>query len=216
MSEEHASKQDTLNKIARDLFELRHDQRWAIDRLTTLSSNVQEMGWALKALLDFVSSGGGIGHTTIHVTAVELKPEESHMPPIDHMPLLQLPSSTVRAMLSVSNPRKADGSRVTSVTWSSSDESQVSLEAIPDSTVKVPDPNWVDPGDGSSAPLVDFIDTDGLPNSVFATYADTPLDAGDATVTVKAAGMADCDIEIKYSDPAVGHFAITGVQVPEA
>jgi len=144
------------------------------------------------------------GKLSIHVTAVELKPEDSEMPPIDHMPPLQLPSSTLRAKLSVVDPRKANGSRVTSVTWSSNNPTALPLEAIPDSTVKDADGNDVlDPADNQ--PLL-----------VFATYANTPLDEGEGLVTVRAAGMADCDIAVKYSDPPLGHFAITGVESPEA
>jgi hypothetical protein len=144
------------------------------------------------------------GHTNIHVTAVELKQEEPMPPTVDHMPPLQLPASTLRAKLSVVDPRNAGGTRLTSVTWSSSDEAQVSIEAIPDDTVK----------DENGAEVLDPVDN--LPLAVFSTYGNTPLDAGEATITVKAAGMADCDIVVKYSDPPVGHFAIVGVQAPEA
>lgn len=161
----------------------------------------------------------GAGRMQIQVTAVELKPEVEEvipMPPVDHMQPLQLPSSTVRAKLAIVDPRDASGQRVTSITWSSSDSSQVSLESIPEDTVKIPDPNWVDPGDGSSAPLVEKLDpTDSLPLKVFSVYANTPLDAGKATVTANAAGVAPCDIEVAYSDPPVGHMAINAMVVPE-
>lgn len=215
MSEER-SEHGHIERIDRALFDLRHDQKWSVDRIMALSANIIEMSIALRDLLAFVAGTPNQGHTSIQVTAVELKPQEIPMPPIDHMQDLQLPSSTVRAKLSVVNPRKADGSRVTSVTWSSSDESQVSLQAIPDSNVQVADPAWVDPGDGTTAPLIDEIDpVDGQANQVFATYANTPLDAGSATITVRASGMADCDVKVTYSDPPLGHFAITAVQAAE-
>lgn len=158
-----------------------------------------------------------LSRTTIHVVGVELKRKENEpMPPVDHMPPLQLPASTVRAKLSVVNPRKPDGSRVDSVTWTSSDETQLPLEAIADSTVMGADPNWVDPGDGSSAPIIELLDpADSLPLKVFSTYANTPLDEGQGTVTVRSASMADADILIKYSDPPVGHFAIVAVEAAE-
>lgn len=143
--------------------------------------------------------------TVIHVTAVELKPEDPTMvpPTTDHMPPLQLPSSTIRARLAVVDARKADGSRVTSVTWTSSNLAALPLEAIPDSTVKDAEGNEVlDPNDGQ--PLL-----------VFSTFANTPLDEGEGLVTVRSPGMADCDIVVRYSDPPVGHFAITATEAPE-
>lgn len=145
------------------------------------------------------------GRFTIHVVEVELKlKEDPAMPQTDHMPPIQLPASTLRAKLQVVDPRKADGTRVTSVSWTSSDNSQVALEAIADDVVKDADGN----------PVLDT--NDQQPLNVFSVFADTPLDSGKATITVSSAGMADCDIVVGYSDPPVGHFAISATAVPEA
>lgn len=160
---------------------------------------------------------------SIHVEAIELKPAKEPppmTPPTDHMPPLNLPASTLRALLSVVDPRKADGSRVTAVSWNTSDAAQLPLEAVADSTVKIPDPTWVDPDPTAVppnvAPLIDKLDAvDGLPLLVFKVYANTPLDAGSGLVTVGAEGMADADVQVTYSDPPVGHFAITAVQAAE-
>ena len=149
---------------------------------------------------------------TIHVTEVQLK--EREMPPVDHMPPLQLPTVSVRARLSVVDPRKADGSRATNPTWKTSDETQLPLEALPDTTAKDVDGNEIlDP-------------VDGLPLTVFQTFANTPLTAEEVealpekvaggTVTWSAPGMADVDIRINYSDPPLGHAAITAAEAPEA
>ena len=143
------------------------------------------------------------------------------MPPIDHTPPLDLASSSVRAKLSVVNPRLPDGSRVPSVTWSTDDETELPLEAAPDAIAQIPDPAWVDPGDGSTAPLIDWLDPDGTPNKVFSVYANTPLtpDPGtkaDGTVTCSAPGMASIDKLVRYGDAALGHFTLVATEAPEA
>lgn len=152
----------------------------------------------------------------IHVAAVELTQKESHMSSIDHMPPINLPASTLRALLKVVGSKKADGAYATGVTWTSSDETQVSIEAIADTNAQTPDPAWVDPNDGTTAPLIDLLDEAGNPVPVSSCYANTPLDTGTATVTVKAAGMTDADIVVSYADPAQGHFAIVASEASEA
>ena len=147
----------------------------------------------------------GRGHTSIHVVQVQLEPKENLMPPIDHMPPVQLPATTLRARLSVVNPRKADGTRVASVTWRTSNPTDLPLEAIPDSTVL----------DELGAEVLDPVDN--LPLKVFSTFANTPNEiSGEGTITVAALGMVDCDVKIAYSDPPLGHFALVTVETPEA
>ena len=161
---------------------------------------------------------------TIHVVAVEVgrKPnKEVQMPPVDHMPDFTLPSSSIRAVLAVVGPKKADGSYATSPIWSTSDATTLPLEAIPDSVVEGPDPSWVDPGDGSTAPIVPLLDANGLQAPVYKTYANTPLTPAEGTsvgalVTWSAPGMADVDLRVVYGDPALGHAAITAGEAPEA
>jgi hypothetical protein len=114
------------------------------------------------------------------------------MPPIDHAPDLQLPSSTKRALLQIDNPRSVDGSAFAgAITWTTSDETQGPLEAVADTT-----------------------NADG--NRVAQVFGNTPLDAGEFTVTASGEGFASCDIKVKYSDPPVGHFMITGSVADEA
>lgn len=146
----------------------------------------------------------------IHVVNVKLS--EDPMPPVDHMPDFTLPSTSVSAGLSIVNPRKPDGSSVTSITWSSSDDATLPLEQVADTTIQIPDPNWIDPGDGSTAPLVDV--------PVYNVKALTPLkpDPGvfvSGVVTAEAAGMVNVDIKIVYGDPPLGHMAITAAVLPE-
>lgn len=163
------------------LFALRHDQQWLIDRVVALTEAVLRLTAEI---------GTRPGSNSIHVAALELK--ETHMPPVDHAPDLQLPSSSVRALLQIVNPVAADGTPFTGpITWTSSDDSQLPLEAVADST----DPNGA---------------------RIAQVFANTPLDAGTGVVTAAADGFASCDIKVTYSDPPVGHFAITGAVAPEA
>lgn len=171
------------------LFKLRHDQQWLIDRVINLTGTINDQTAVLLRLLA-AEEGSQSGHNSIHVTALELK--ETSMPPVDHAPDLQLPSSSVRALLQIVNPIAADGTPFTgSITWTSSDDTQLPLEAVADST-----------------------DANGA--RVAQVYANTPLDAGTGVVTASADGFASCDIKVTYSDPPVGHFAITGGVVAEA
>jgi hypothetical protein len=169
---------------------------------------------AIEAILvALLRAPQGNGHTNIHITEVQINcHKENPMPPVDHMPDFILPSSSVRASLSVVGPKLSDfatsGKYAVSPTWKSSDETTVSLEAIPDSVALGPDGNPLTDENGNQIP-------------VYSTFANTPLtpDPGtavSATVTWSATGMADCDIKIVYGDPAVGHAAITSSQVAEA
>lgn len=177
---------------------------------------------AAETLVEFLidHNHDPLGHTAIHVISVNPDGEEIPMPPIDHMPDFTLPSTAVRAVLAVVGAKKADGSYASSPTWSTSDESVLPLEPIADSVVTGPDPNWVDPGDGSTAPIIPIMDENGQQIPVFKTYANTPLtpEPGEkvsGTVTWKAAGMADVDIKVVYGDPALGHAAITAGEAAE-
>jgi hypothetical protein len=155
-----------------------------------------------------------VGHMMLHVTAVELKPQENEMPaPVDVTPELSLPATSVRGKISVVDPRRPpNNERVTSVTWSLSDESEPGageLALAPDDTVKDENGNEViDP-------------TDNLPLNVYSVFANTPLEPPDGTrasfkVKASAPGMADCTKVVSYGNAPVGHFTMVGVEAPEA
>lgn len=161
----------------------------------------------------------GEGHTNIHVVGVELKPQEVPVSPIpvDHMPDFTLPSVSVRAKLAIVGPKLPGfataggpnfGKYAPSVTWSTSDESALPLEAIADDVVR--DPVSGDP----------IVDENGNQIPVYMVHANTPLEpapgeTAGGVVTAKAAQMADVDIKVTYGDPAVGHMAITAAQDTE-
>jgi hypothetical protein len=142
------------------------------------------------------------GTTTIHVVAVSLREDPPVAPtPIDHMPDLQLPSSTVHAVLAVVGPQLAsstDASPVyaTSPIWTTNNPEALPVEVLPDSVVT----------DEAGEPVLDAA---GNQIPVFKAKALTPLDEGSGTVKWSANGMADVDIKVTYSDPPVGHAAIT-------
>lgn len=160
----------------------------------------------LDEIEDALPPAMGQGHTVIHVVAVELR--EDPMPSVDHMPDFTLPSTSVRAVLAVVGPKKADGSYATNPTWGTSDPVTLPLEAIPDSVAV----------DAEGNPI---LDDQGNQIPVYKTYANTPLTPGEGEkvsgiVTWKATGMADVDIKVIYGDPALGHAAITAGEAPEA
>ena len=155
-----------------------------------------------------------LGRMPIDVIEVNVDTQGTPMP-TDTLPDFKAPSTSVSVILQTTNPRLTDGSRtpVTFSSWRTSDDVTLPLQEMPDDTVKIPDPNWVDPGDGTSAPLVEALDPiDNLPLLRHRVRALTPLsplpgDAVSAIVTLSAPGMWDSARKIAYGDPALGHFS---------
>lgn len=148
------------------------------------------------------------GHTTIQVVEVSLVEDPPMTPPTDHMQDLQLPSSSVHAVLAVVGPQLASSSDAnpvyaTNPTWSTDNPDQLPLEPVADSILTE--------DDGVTPKL----DAAGNQIPVYKVKALTPLDEGSGTVTWSAAGMASVDIKVKYSDPPVGHAAITPSVEPD-
>ena len=192
----------------------RHEQEQKHHEHDPVAKAIREAGQAnghgLQAIADAIKGLGakaGAGRFSLHVTEIQVT-EDTMPSATDHTPQLDLASSSVRAKLSVVDPRLANGQRVTSVTWSTDDETELPLEAAPDDTVKDAEGNEVlDP-------------TDQLPLSIFSVFALTPLSPADGaradgTVTCSAAGMASIDKKITYGDAADGHFTLVGVEAPE-
>jgi hypothetical protein len=175
---------------------------------------------AILELLQSIPAPASVPRPTIQLVLVDVDVHKEKLAVTDHSQPIQLPSVSVRALLRIVDPRKADGSRVTDYAWSTSDATQLPLEAAANDTAKDVDGNEIlDP-------------TDNLPLTVFQTYALTPLSQDDidalpatpdgspksagGTVTAKSAGMADVDIRVSYNDPPLGHAVITGGVAPEA
>lgn len=193
-------------------------------RLDMIEGHVQKIAERLEDVWRAVMPNR-LGSLPIHVTEVQFSKEKC-MPPIDPLlPPLNLPSSSIRAKLSVVNPRLPDGSRVRSVNWNTSSDEILPLSQVPDNTVKILDPDWVDPDPAADPPnvhpLIEAKDpVDGEPLLIFSTFANTPLTPEPGTkvsgiVTVSAPGMASAQKPVTYGDPAVGHFDIVSQEAPE-
>lgn len=157
-----------------------------------------------------------VGHTTIHVVAVGPY-QEKPMPTVDHAPDFRLSSANNFAILAVVGALLPNGDYVgTDVdSWTTNNTSNPLVE-LPDGIVTEADPNWVDPGDGSTAPQVPKLDAQGRQIPVFYIQVNTPGDDGNDTITWSAPGMASCDIHVIWATPPVGHVMISPSEKPEA
>lgn len=192
-----------LRRIADELKLARMEQGAIRAELGGLRAAAERIATALEAQ----PPSEGDGRTNIHVVEVQL---EDPMSParVDHMPDFTLPSTSVRAVLAVVGPKKADGSYASNGGFTTSDETTLPVEALPDSFALDSDGNPILDAEGNQIP-------------VYRTYANTPLtpEPGEkvsGTVTWRSGGMADVDIKVVYGDPALGHAAITASEAPEA